>query len=307
MKIAIVGCGAMGCVYAALFREAGHEVWAVDTWTAHVDALRENGLRLEGASGDRVVRDVHAVASTVDVGVCDLVVIATKAGDVAAAAVSVAPLLGGETPVITIQNGLGSGERIVQWIDSSRVIVGVAEAFGASVTAPGRAHHNSMKMIRLGEYGGGMTPRLARVTAVWREAGFNADAFEDIDKLVWEKFVCNVAFSAPCTVFRRTIGELMDDPASWHVAVSCATEADRAGRALGIAIGYDDPVQYVHDFGSRMPAARPSLYLDHLAGRRSEIDAINGMVPVVARQAGTEAPYNVVMAAAVRAREAGFG
>ncbi len=306
MKIAIVGCGAMGCVYAALFSEAGHEVWAIDTWCEHVAAMRTVGLRIEGASGDRIVSGIQAQTDPAQAGACDLVIVATKASGVESAAKSIEPLLGPETPVITIQNGLGAGERIARHLDPSRIILGVAEAFGASMQGPAHVHHNSMKMIRLGEIDGGPSDRLSWITDTWSEAGFTAAAFDDINQLVWEKFICNVAFSAPCTMFARTMGEVIDDPASWHVAAQCALEAYDAGRAMHIAIGYDDPVAYVREFGERMPGARPSMYLDHLARRRSEIDFINGMVPVVARRAGTGSSYNEMVSAAVRAREATF-
>ena len=110
MRIAIVGAGAMGSVYAGLLGGAGHEVWAVDPWLEHVEAIRERGLRVEGASGDRLVR-VHATSDPTDVGTVDLVVIATKAMDVRGAAESAGALLGRETVVLPIQNGLGPQMR----------------------------------------------------------------------------------------------------------------------------------------------------------------------------------------------------
>jgi 2-dehydropantoate 2-reductase len=306
MKIAILGTGAMGSVYAALFSEAGHEVWAVDAWPEHVAAIRERGLRLEGASGDRVVKGLHAAVDVAEAGPCDLYVIATKAAAVAAAARAVAPLLGPDSLVLTIQNGLGAAERAAAELPPGRLLIGVAEGFGASLRGPGHAHHNAMKLIRVGEPGGGLTPRLESLAALWREAGFEVRAFEDIETLVWEKFVCNVAYSAPCAVFRCTIGEVQADPERWRVAAGAAREAHAVGRAKGVAFGFDDAEAYVRAFGARMPAARPSLLLDHLAGRRSEIDAINGMVPVLGAETGIATPYNDVLTAVVHAREAEF-
>ena len=85
MKIAIIGCGAMGSVYAALLADAGNEVWAIDTWQEHIDAINKNGLRVEGASGDRTVK-INASADAIDAGECDLIIVATKASGVATAA-----------------------------------------------------------------------------------------------------------------------------------------------------------------------------------------------------------------------------
>jgi 2-dehydropantoate 2-reductase len=107
MKIAVIGTGAMGSVYAALLADAGNEVWAIDTWDAHVRAIAQHGLRVEGASGERVVRGIHSATDVADAGACDLYIIATKASAVGAAAQAIAPLMQASSLVLTIQNGLG--------------------------------------------------------------------------------------------------------------------------------------------------------------------------------------------------------
>ena len=306
MKIAIFGVGAMGSVYAALFAEAGHEVHGVDVWAEHVDAINRNGLRLEGASGDRVIYGIHATQDGGSVGECDLYVLATKASGVGPAAETIAPLIGPESMVVTIQNGLGAGERIACFMPTDRVLLGVADGFGASIKGPGHAHHNAMNLIRLGEMNGGMTDRLQRITEVWRQAGFNVKAFEDIDQLIWGKYICNTTFSGPCTVFDCTLGELMANPDWWAIGKACALEVYALGQARGIDFTFDDPIEYVTAFGNRMPDARPSMLLDHMARRPSEIDAINGMVVEIGRQLGIATPYNEVLSAVIRRREAEF-
>ncbi len=306
MKIAIIGTGAMGSIYAALLADAGHEVWAVDTWAEHLAAIRETGLRLEGASGDRLVTTLRTASDPAEVGRADLFVIATKASGVGAAAEAVAPLCDGESLVLTIQNGLGAGERITRVLPGERVLLGVAEGFGASMVGPGHAHHNAMRRIRIGELKGGMTERLERLVGLWRQAGFTAEAYADIEQLIWEKFLCNVTFSAPCTVFDCNIAALMDDPARWEIALGCMREAYAVGREKGVNFSFADPEAYVTTFGRSMPEAHPSMLLDHRAGRRSEVDAINGQVPVQAEALGLDAPYNKTLAAIVRDREARF-
>ena len=307
MKIAIFGVGAMGSVYAGILAEAGHEIWAVDIWQDHVDAINRTGLRIEGASGDRVVQAIRATVQAEDVGACDLYVLATKASGVGPAAKSIAPLMGPDSIVITIQNGLGAGERIAQFMNTDRVLLGVADGFGASIKGPGHVHHSAMNLIRLGEMDGGLTPRLERITGLWQEAGFNARAFADIDQLIWGKYICNVAFSGPCTVFDYTLGELMADPAAWAIAQGCAREVYALGQARKIAFTFDDPIEYITAFGQKMPDARPSMLLDHHAGRPSEIDAINGMAVDLGAQLGIPTPYNEVLTAVIRKRESGFG
>ena len=304
MKIAIFGTGAMGSVYAALLADAGHEVVAVDLWQAHVDAINRHGLRVEGASGDRTVTSIRATAEPAEAGHADFYIIATKASGVGAAARAIAPLMGPESLVLTIQNGLGAGERIAQHMTTDNVLLGVAQGFGASMKGPGHAHHNGMSLIRIGEIGGGLTDRLEKVAEVWRGAGFEVKAFSDIEQLIWEKWLCNGTFSAPCTAFDCTIGELMANADQWRIALGCAREIHALGKVKKIAFSFDDPVAYVSAFGRRMPYARPSMLLDHDAERPSEIDAINGMAVTLGREMGIETPYNESLTAVVKAREA---
>jgi 2-dehydropantoate 2-reductase len=303
MKIAIVGVGAMGSVYAGILGDAGNEVWAVDVWAEHLEAMRTRGLVVEGASGRRTVR-IEATSDPAEVGVCDLVVIATKAMDVEAAAGAAKPLLGPDTVVLPIQNGLGSADRIAGVLGEERVAIGVAGGFGASMVAPGHVHHNGWELVRLGERRGPATARIRNVAKTWAEAGFRVQVYDDVDRLVWEKLVCNVCFSATCTILERPIGGVLDDAAAWHVASSCAQEAYEVARARGVRVAFDDPVAYARAFGEKIRDARPSMLLDVLAGRPCEIDVINGAIPPAARELGLAAPVNETVTALVKAKNA---
>ena len=306
-KIAIVGVGAMGSIYAAMMAEAKHEVWAIDSWDDHVEAINAAGLRLEGPGGSQTVNRIRATSRIEDAGACDLYVIATKANAVGEAARGVAGVMRPDSLVLTIQNGLGAGDRIAAHMATENVLLGVADGFGASMRGPGHAHHNAMRLIRLGEIRGGITRRLRTLEMLWQGAGFTARAFEDITQLIWEKFVCNVTLSAPCTAFDCNVGALMANEDAWEVALGCAREAHACGVAEGVNFSFEDVDRYVTDFATLMPNASPSLRLDHLAGKPSEIDAINGMVPVLGARHGIATPFNETLAAIVRAREAAFG
>lgn len=306
MRIAIVGTGAMGSVYAALLGAAGHEIWAIDAWQAHVDAMRANGLRLEGASGDRTVR-LHATTDAKEVGPCGLVIIATKAMHVAQAAEATKVLLGKNTLVLSIQNGLGGPDTAARVLGRERVLVGVVGGFGASMKGPGHAHHNGWELVRLGEFAGPVSPRLEKIAEVWRSGGFKVRCFDDIDQLVWEKLICNVCYSGTCAITERTIIEVIEDPDVWKVASGCAKEAFAVAKARGVRLEIADCVEYVRAFGVKIPNARPSMLLDHMAGRASEIDAINGAIPPAAEAMGATAPYNEVISGLVRGKERRMG
>lgn len=296
----------MGSVYAGLLGAAGNEIWMVDTWREHVDAVRTHGLHLEGASGDRVVK-VHATTNPAEAGECELVIVATKAMHVEAAATSSKPLIGPGTVVLSIQNGLGGPDTAARVLGAERVMVGVVGGFGASMRGPGHAHHNGWEQVRLGELSGPITPRLEGVAHVWESAGFRVKCFDDIHQLVWEKLICNVCYSATCTVSGATIGEVMEEPDLWSVASGCAVEAYQVAKAKGIHLDFDDPVAYVRNFGSKIPNARPSMLLDHLSKRLSEIDAINGAIGPAGRAVGVQAPRNETVSSLVRAAERRMG
>lgn len=306
MRIAIVGCGAMGCVYAGLLASAGHEVWAVDAWREHIDAIRGQGLRLEGISGDRTVR-IGATTDASEVGASDLVIIATKIMHVEPAATAARSVIGPETVVLSIQNGLGGPDISARILGRERVLVGVVGGFGASMKGPGHAHHNGMELVRLGEFAGPVTPRLEAIAEVWRSGGFKVKCFDDIDQLVWEKLICNTTYSGPCSIMDRTIGEVMNDPDAWAVAAACAKEAFEVGKAKRVKLDIADAESYVRDFGSKIPNARPSVLLDHMAGRMSEIDAINGAIVRVGLELGVPTPANTTITALVRAKERRMG
>jgi 2-dehydropantoate 2-reductase len=296
----------MGSVYAALLGDAGHEVWAIDSWQDHVDAIKKNGLRLEGASGSRVVK-INVTNDTSEVGVCDLVIIATKAMHVETAAYSAFPLIDTDTTVLSIQNGLGGPQTAAKILGAEKVAVGVVGGFGASIKEPGYAHHNGWELLRLGELSGPITNRLRTIASTWESGGFRVECFDDIDQLVWEKLICNVCFSGTCTITGLTIGEVMEDSDAWFCASRCAQEAYNIAIAKNINVRINDPIDYVRNFGSKIPGAKPSMLLDALAGRMSEIDAINGAIASAGIEVSVETPFNSVISALVRNKEKQMG
>ena len=307
MKIAIIGVGAMGSVYAGLLADQGkHDVWAIDTWKEHVAAIKAKGLRVEGASGDRTVK-LNATTNAADVKDADLVIIATKDDGVASAAKAALAMAKKDAPILTIQNGLGSADKVAEVVGSKRIMMGVVGGFGASMKGPGHAHHNGMEFLRLGEMDGGLTPRLETVKQAWEAGGFKVLTFDDIHKMVWEKLICNCTYSGPCALTGLTVGGVQASPSAWSIAAACATEAFLVAQAKGIKLDFDDPVRYVKAFGQKIPNARPSMLLDHMAGRPAEVDNINGAVPREGAKLGIATPVNSLVVALLKAKESGFG
>ncbi len=303
MKIGIVGSGAMGSVYGALLAAAGNELWLFDQWRDHVLAMRAGGLRCTGASGDRTVA-VNATTEAAEAGLCELAIVATKVMDIEAGVRAARPMVGPKTLVLTIQNGLGNVDRIQRVLSPENLLFGIAGGFGAEMMAPGHVHHNGMEAINLAELQGGITPRLERIAEVWRQAGFKVQTFEDLWPVVWSKLIANVAFSATCAATGMRVGQARANEWAWGIAKACINEAAAVAAAKGIRLAYDDPVQWVSDFAAKIPNARPSMYQDLLAGRRSEIDSIQGGVVAEGARLGVPTPTCAFMVQLVKALEA---
>jgi 2-dehydropantoate 2-reductase len=234
------------------------------------------------------------------------VVVAVKAAHVEGVAPEIKRLLKQGTIVLTIQNGVGSADILADHVHPDRLCIGIAGGFGAIMRGPGHAYHNGMNAIRIGPHAGLPAADVERVAAIWRDAGFKAEAVANVQAMQWEKLICNVAYSAPCALTGMTVGEMMDDPDMGPISRAAAHEAWTVARALGIAVKVDDPIRLVRDFAAGMPAAKPSLLQDHENRRPSEIDVINGAVKRAAEKAGLQAPVNSTLVALVKMRERAF-
>lgn len=304
MKIAILGAGAMGSVYGAILARAGdNDVWLVDRWQDHIDAIRAQGLKVTGASGDWLSPS-KATTDPAEAGLCELVIVATKTRDIEAALAGAAPMIGPDTLVLSIQNGLGAYDILVKSVAQDRLLLGIAGGFGATIPTPGHVHHNGFEIVKIGATVPEAQPAAEAVAKVWADAGFRAEAAPDIQSMIWSKLICNVTYSAVCGITGLTIGQVMETPEAWRVASACASEAFAVARARGIALSFADPVAYVHKFGSAIPGAKPSLLLDRLAGRQGEIDFLNGAVADEGAKLGVPTPTNAIVAGLVRAMEA---
>ena len=185
-------------------------------------------------------------------------------------------------------------------------LLGVAQGFGASIQTPGHAHHNGMSMIRIGEINGGITERLNKVVKAWEKAGFTSKGFEDIQQLIWEKFICNVAYSGPCSVFGKPIGEILAEDDMKKISIGCALEARKIGDFKKINFSFEDTTKYVIDFGNKMPLSKPSMLQDVEAKRKCELSSINGMVVTLGKELDIDTPYNNVVTSIISAREKNY-
>jgi 2-dehydropantoate 2-reductase len=293
MKIAVIGTGAMGSIYAARFSKVGHEVIAIDVWQDHVDHINKNGLLIEGPDGQIIAKKIRARTNVSDIKGCDFYVIATKAMKLEESIKNLEDQVNLNSPIITIQNGLGAGDIISKYMPKNNIILGVAEGFGASLKAPGRINHTANKQIRLGSISKNMRESdLQNIVSAWRSSGLKTEIYENIEQLIWEKLLCNVTLSGPCSIFRCNVQELRNKKEYWTFALNCMQEAYAVGLAKGIPFSFDDPIDYVTDFAKSVGSAKPSMLQDFEAKKQTEISFINGAIPPLAAEFKISTPFN---------------
>ena len=165
---------------------------------------------------------------------------------------------------MTIQNGLGSAEIVSKIIDSNNIIVGVAEGFGASEIALGHVKHISKKLLSLGALKNVRISEANKIGKLLIDSGFNVKICKDVDQMLWDKFICNVAFSGVSALTNRTMGEIINNEKIWKIGLSCGIEAYSIGVKKGIRFSFKDPVKKIMKYGESFPKAKSSVLIDHL-------------------------------------------
>lgn len=308
MKIAIIGAGAIGGYVGARLALAGEEVTFV-VRGENLRAIREHGLRLVLHDGtQQVAREVRATDDYGEAGPQDLVILATKAHQVAGVAQQLPRLFGPDTAVVTMQNGIpfwyfhktggaleGSAVRSVdgdgqlaQWIPPDRVI-GCVVYPASELVAPGVVRHIEGDRFPLGELDGSSSERVARIAACFTRAGFKAPVLADIRSEIWLKLWGNLSFNPISGLTHATLVDICQDTLSRGLAASMMREAQQVAHKLGIA--FRVPLDKRIAGAEKVGRHKTSMLQDIEAGRAPEIDALVGSVAELARLTDTPTPH----------------
>lgn len=303
MKIAIVGAGAMGSLFGGLLAERGHSVTLIDVNVAHLEAIRANGLRLHTDDGDRHIYALQACQPSQAEGSPDLMLVFTKTLHTASALAGVAHMIGADTHVLSLQNGLGNVEVIQRHVAPSRILIGVT-TWPADLVGPGHVHSHGQGVARLMSADGSEHPMLAKVAGALADAGLACTADPAVWTAIWEKVAFNAALNSICAVSHCTVDQLglIDD--GQDLAYSVVEEVLAVAQAQGIAVDQDACAARVADAISRHVGHKPSMLQDVLAGRKTEVEAINGAVVAAAVRSGIPVPCTRTLLRLVRLVEA---
>ncbi len=299
MRIAVVGAGGVGGGFGAALAKAGADVTFIARG-AHLAAMKSIGLKVESPRGDVHLTPTQATDDPATVGPVDFVLFCVKLWDVESAGQHIKPLIGPQTAVIPLQNGIDAPERLVPILGASAVIGGVAQ-ISASIVAPGviRQVGTFMRMI-FGELDGSRSRRSEALLALCQKAGFDATLSDQILTELWMKFILLATNASVVALARQPIGKLRDDPDMKPQFVAAYNEVIAVGKARGVRLPADALDKMLAFNAGAPPTMKPSMALDLERGNRIELPWLGGKVVELGRQLGVATPTHALMYAALK-------
>jgi 2-dehydropantoate 2-reductase len=303
MRIAVYGAGGVGGYFGGRLAQAGAEVHFIARG-GHLHALREHGLRVRSVKGDFQLQ-ASATDDPADVGPCDVVLFCVKTFDTDAAAARLGPLVGDDTAVVSLQNGVENEEKLARAVGQDHVMGGAAFIF-AGIAEPGViVHSGGPTCITFGELDGCSSQRARRLVAWCERAGFGAELSASIKTVLWAKLAFICAQAGMTAVVRLPIGEIRSVDEAWAAFTRLVTEVCAVAEADGTPVPKAARDAAMALAQAIEPDSFSSLHDDLLAGRRMELEALHGFVVRRAAQHGlavpmSEAVYAILQPWAVR-------
>jgi len=289
MKIAIIGTGGLGGYYGGLLAKAGHEVGFLARG-AHLKALKEKGLQVKSIHGDFSVVPVSATDRPEEIGPAELVLVCVKTPALDAAGRSALPMVGQDTVVMGLQNGIDAAERLGALVGIENVL-GAVTWIAANIEAPGVIRQvSTFRRIVLGELDGRITPRVQRTVTALQRMGITVEPTDNIRKVLWSKFVFIAGFSGVGALTRLEAGDYRSVPETRALMSNLMREVEALARAAGVGLDRDVVDQALAIIDGAAPAMKPSLQRDMEGGRPSEMESMIGVVTRKARELRVSTP-----------------
>jgi 2-dehydropantoate 2-reductase len=305
MKIAVVGAGAMGAIFGARFAQAGHDTHLVDVAVPLVDKINSDGITVVRGD-DETVTQVPATTDPASVGSVDLVVFCVKCYHTPSAAEAARPLVDSSTVVASLQNGWGNGDVLAGVFPPEQIVVGVTYNSG-TVLDVGRVAHPGVGPTTVGSFTDGEGGGPERLAEALTDGGLEVTVASPIRPEIWKKLILNAATLPTAALIGMNAGALTAHPEMKELVSETAREAVAVARALGYDIDEQERIDAIHGLLERAGPARGSMLQDFEAGRRTEIDVINGAVVRAAGDTDVPVPINRAFVALVKGWESQQG
>ena len=290
MKIAMMGSGGVGGYFGGRLAAKGYDVTFIARG-AHLAALRAHGLTIESGLAPMSLKPVQATDDPATIGPVDSVLLSVKLWDTEAAAQAIKPLLGPDTAVISLQNGVDAEPMLAELLGARHVMGGIAQ-IGAKIARPGViAHTGTMQRLVFGELDGKSSARAEALLEACTSSGITAEISTDIVKTIWTKFVFLVGMSSITSLTRLPIGPIRQDPEARALLLNVMREVVLVGRKRGIALEADFAEQQIKSADGLPATMTSSMQVDLERGNRLELPWLAGTVVKFGRELGIETPY----------------
>ncbi len=291
MRIVVVGPGAIGCLFAGLLAEAKHSVLLLARNPDHAAEILKGGIRIEGIGGARTMQVRATADPATSAEEAELLMLCVKSYDTASAIEHALPLIGAETTVLTLQNGLGNIEQIAERVSSEQIIAGTT-AHGANTTGPGHVRHAGSGETIIGAVDSGSRNRAQATANILSAAGIETKVTDDLQSTLWGKLIINAAINPLTAITNLPNGRLVEIEKHRETLQLATLEAAAVAKAMGIKLPYDDAVAAVEDVCKRTSENISSMLQDMRSRKRTEIQAISGIVVRESRKMHIAAPVN---------------
>lgn len=293
MKIAVIGAGAMGSIYGGRL-SLNNEVYLIDKNKAAVNAVNQNGLKLE-ENGKTEVYYPNAVTTSEEVGSADLIILFVKAMFSKTALEENRNLIGDNTYIMTLQNGSGHEDIIHEFVPLERIIIGTTEDNGAVIEL-GHVKRGGKGKTNIGMPAGNQNKVLEGIKSAFDSSGFQLCIHEDIQRLIWDKLFTNISLSALTGVLQVPMGYISQNPFAFHMTIQLIQEAIAVAKAMGMDFDEQKIIQRVKETSMQSPNGLTSIYMDICNHRKTEVDTITGSVVRAAQKVNVSVPtHNFIL------------
>lgn len=304
MKIVVVGPGAMGCLLASFLSKSKEELWILEKNRERASRINQGGITVEGVSGNWQAR-VKATAEAEQIKNADLVIICVKSYHTKEAIINAKPVIGEDTYVLTLQNGIGNIEILSEIVGAEKVIGGVTNQ-GATLIDTAHIRHAGKGDTVIGRIDGKIPVQMRYIREIFNKVGMETHISRDIKGLLWSKLIINVGINALTAVTRLHNGKLMGFEWTRKILREAVSEATRIAKRKRIKLIYDDPLAKVEAVCEATAANISSMLQDILRKRQTEIDFINGVIVRQGQELGIPVPVNSLLVDLVKTIEASY-
>jgi 2-dehydropantoate 2-reductase len=303
MRTVIVGPGAMGCLFASCLTKNGADIWLLDKNEERARIIREQGITVEGLLEFK--QQVRITSSTNEIKTADLIIISAKSYHTKEAILFSRPLIGKDTLILTLQNGLGNIETISEISGQEKVIAGVT-SLGATLTDIGKLRFAGKGETVIGRIDAKIPVELRYIREIFNKCGFETRISRDIKGALWSKLIINTGINALTAITRIPNGKLIEYPGTRKIMRDAVLEAVKVAKRKRIKLTYDDPLAKVESVCEATAANISSMLQDVLRKKRTEVDFINGVIVRMGQESGIPVPVNSVLLDLVKTIEASY-